>query len=158
MPVCWVWNNGKELCIPACSARLARPTGLALASDCWAIPILSGQRQRADPNVHRLFSILVSVSSLVHAVLRVAQHVAGNIFHEIFSMWVLADRGTVKGRVQDLWPVTVEGYRLHNATTGLGGLTLSMLKDPSRPHLVSLLNAKAKETEWLCRALAFVLP
>ena len=99
----------------------------------------------------------VSVASLVNAVLRVAQHIAGNILHEILYV-VLADRGTVKSRVQDLWPVTVEGYRLHNATTGLGGLTLSMLKDPSRPHLVSLLNAKAKETEWLCRALAFVLP
>ena len=87
----------------------------------------------------------------MHAVsLGVAQHIACNIFHEIFSMWVLADRGTVKGRVQDLWPVTVEGYRLHNATTGLGGLTLSMLKDPSRPHQVfPLLKAKAKETEWL---------
>ena len=114
---------------------------------------VSGQRQRADPNVHKS----VSVASLVNAVLRVAQHIAGNILHEILYV-VLADRGTVKGRVQDLWPVTVEGYRLHNATTGLGGLTLSMLKDPSRPHLVSLLNAKAKETEWLCRALAFVLP
>ena len=100
----------------------------------------------------------VSVASLVNAVLRVAQHIAGNILHEILYV-VLADRSTVKSRVQDLWPVTVEGYRLHNATTGLGGLTLSMFKDPSRPHLVfPLLKAKAKETEWLCRALAFVLP
>jgi hypothetical protein len=39
------------------------------------------------------------------------------------------------------------------------GNTLSMFTDPSRPHQVfPLLKAKAKETEWLCRALAFVLP
>ena len=160
LPVSWVWNSGTKLYIPACSARLTGPTGLGLTSDCWAIPIVSAQRQRADPNVHRLCSILVLGSPVVHAVsLGVAQHIAGNIFHEIFSMWVLADRGTVKGRVQDLWPVTVEGYRLDSATTGLGGLTLSMLQGPSRPHQVfQLLNGKAKETEWLCRALAFVVP
>ena len=160
MPMCWVWNTGRELCIPACSARLTGPTGLGLTSDCWAIPIVSAQRQRADPNVHRLCSILVLGSPVVHAVsLGVAQHIAGNIFHEIFSMWVLAGRGTVKGRVQDLCPVTVEGYRSDSATIGLGGLTLSMFKGPSRPHQVfQLLNGKAKETECLCRALAFVLP
>ena len=101
---------------------------------------------------------MVSVSSLVHAVLRVAQHIVGNILREIFYV-VLADRGTVKGRVQDVWPVTVEGDWLDSAPTGLGGLTLSMFKDPSKSHLVfPLLKAKAKETEWLCRALAFVLP
>ena len=87
-----------------------------------------------------------------------AQHIAGNVFHDIFYL-VLADRGAVKGRVQDLWPLTVEGYRLDSATARLGSLTLSMFKDPSRPHLVfPLLKAKAKEVVWLCRALAFVLP
>ena len=36
---------------------------------------------------------------------------------------------------------------------------MSMFTDPSRPHQVfPLLKAKAKETEWLCRALTFVLP
>ena len=100
----------------------------------------------------------VSVASLVNAVLRVAQHIAGNILHEIFYVAV-ADKGTVKGRVQALWPLTVEAYRLDSATTRLGGLTLSMLTDPSRPHQVfPLLKAKAKKTEWFCRALTFVLP
>ena len=109
--------------------------------------------------MHRLFSTLVFGSPVVHAVsLGVAQHIAGNVFHDIFYL-VLADRGAVKGRVQDLWPLTVEGHRLGSATTGLGGLTLSMFKGPSRPHQVfQLLNGKAKETECLCRALAFVLP
>ena len=109
--------------------------------------------------MHRLFSTLVFGSPVVHAVsLGVAQHIAGNVFHDIFYL-VLADRGAVKRRVQDLWPLTVEGYRLDSATIGLGGLTLSMLKGPSRPHQVfQLLNGKAKETEWVCRALAFVVP
>ena len=54
-----------------------------------------------------------------------------------------------KSRVQDLWPVIVEAYRLDSATTRLGSLTLSMLTDPSRPHQVfPLLKATAKETEW----------
>ena len=36
---------------------------------------------------------------------------------------------------------------------------MSMFAAPSRPHQVfPLLKAKAKETEWLCRALTFVLP
>ena len=48
---------------------------------------------------------------------------------------------------------------MDSATTRLGGLTLSMFTDPSRPHQVfPLLKAKAKETEWLCRALATVWP
>ena len=90
--------------------------------------------------------------------LGVAQHIAGNILHEIIYV-VLADRGTVKSKLQDLWPAIVEGYRLGSATTRLGGLTLSMCTASSRPHQVfPLLKAKAKETEWFCRALTFVLP
>ena len=88
--------------------------------------------------------------------LGVAQHIAGNILHEIICV-VLADRGTVESKLQDLWPVMVEGYRLDSATNRLGGLTLSMLTAPSRPHQVfPLLKAKGKETEWLCRALTCV--
>ena len=88
----------------------------------------------------------------------VTQHIAGNIFHEIIYV-VLADRGIVKSKLQDLWPVIVEGYRLDSATTRLGGLALSMFTASSTPHQVfPLLKAKAKETEWLCRALTFVLP
>ena len=72
--------------------------------------------ERADPNVHRLFPISVSGSPVVHAVsLGMARHIAGNMLHELFYV-VLADRGTVKGRVQDLWPGTVEAYRLDTAT------------------------------------------
>ena len=90
--------------------------------------------------------------------LGVAQHIPGNILHEIIYV-VLADRGTVKSKLQDLWPVMVEGYRLGSATARLGGLTLSMFTAPSRPHQVfPLLKAKGKETEWFCRALIFVLP
>ena len=114
------------------------------------------------PNVHRLFSILaVGLWScqldIMHTVsLGVAQHIAANILYEIIYV-VLANRGTVKSRVQDLWPLIVEAYRLDSATARLGGLTLSMFTDPSRPHQVfPLLKAKAKETEWLCRALATV--
>ena len=90
--------------------------------------------------------------------LGVAQHIAGNILHEIIYV-VLADRGTVKSKRQDLWPVMVKGYRLDSATSRLGGLTLSMFTAPSRPHQVfALLKAKGEETEWFCRALIFVLP
>jgi hypothetical protein len=115
------------------------------------------------PNVHRLFSILAmglwSIQlDIMHTVsLGVAQHIAGNILYEI--IYVVLARGSVKSRVQDLWLAILEGYRLISATTRLGGLTLSMFTDPSRPHQVfPLLKAKAKETEWLCRALAFVWP
>ena len=88
--------------------------------------------------------------------LGVAQHIAGNILREIIYV-VLVDRGIVKSKLQGLWPVIVEGYRLDSATTRLGGLTL--FTAPSRPHQVfPLLRAKAKETEWFCRALTFVLP
>ena len=99
------------------------------------------------------------VSPVAHTVsLGVAQHIAGNMVHELFYV-VLADRGTVKGRVQDLWPGIVEGYRLDSATTRLGGLTLFMRTASSRPHQVfPRVKAKAKETEWLCRALICVLP
>ena len=98
-------------------------------------------------------------SPAAHAVsLGVAQRIAGNILHEVIYV-VLASRGTASSRVQVLWPVTVEGYRLDSATTRLGGLALSMFIDPSKPPQVfPLLQAKAKETERFCRALAFVLP
>ena len=49
MPMCWVWNTGKELCIPACSARLTGATGLGLTTNCWAIPSCSGQRLTGEP-------------------------------------------------------------------------------------------------------------
>ena len=147
MPVCWVWNSGRELCIPACSARLARPTGLALASDCWAIPILSGQRQRAvmctgcSPYWQYLSSCAHRVpgSGTAHCGQHlVRDHTCG-----------VGQQRQCKSRVQDLWPVIVEAYRLDSATTRLGSLTLSMLTDPSRPHQVfPLLKATAKETEW----------
>ena len=65
----------------------------------------------------------------------------------------------MNSRVQDLWPLIVEAYRLGSAAARLEGLTASMFTDPSRPHQVfPLLLAKAKETEWLCRAVACVLP
>ena len=61
--------------------------------------------------------------------------------------------------MQDLWPLIVEAYRVDSAAARLGGLTVSMFTDPSRPRQVfPLLKAKAKETEWFCRALTFVLP
>ena len=101
----------------------------------------------ADPNVHRLFSWSLQFCTVS---LGVAQHIAGNILHEIIYV-VLADRGIVKSKLQDLWSVIVEGYRLDSATTRLGGLTLSMFKASSRPHQVfPLLKANAKETEWFC--------
>ena len=99
-----------------------------------------------------VFPVLHTVS------LGVAQHIAGNIFHEIIYV-VLVDRGIVKSKLQDLWPVMVEGYRLDSATARLGGTTLSMITAPSRPHQVfPRVKAKAKETERFCRALTFVLP
>ena len=51
----------------------------------------------------------------------------------------------MKGRVQDRWPLTVEAYRLDSARTRLGGLTVSMFRDPSRPRQVlPLLKATAR--------------
>ena len=156
MPVCWVWNNGKELCIPACSARLARPTGLALASDCWAIPILSGQRQRAVMCTG-CSPYWQCLSSCAHSVPGSGTAHCGQ--HLVRDHTCVGQQRQCKSRVQDLWPVIVEAYRLGNATTRLGSLTLSMLTDPSRPRQVfPLLKATAKETEWFCRALTFVLP
>ena len=65
--------------------------------------------------------VVLLVFPVLHTVsLGVAQHIAGNILHEIIYV-VLADRGTVKSKLQDLWPVMVEGYRLDSATTRLGG-------------------------------------
>ena len=111
------------------------------------------------PNVHTFLSMLQVCGlsthlDIMHRVsLGVAQHIAGNILHEIIYV-VLANRGTVNSRVQDLWPLIVEAYRLGSATTRLGGL-----KGSSRLHQVfPQLKAKAKETEWFCRALTFVLP
>ena len=78
---------------------------------------------------------------------------AGNILHEIIYV-VFANRGTVNSRVQDLWPLIVEAYRLGSAAARLGGL-----KGSSRLHQVfPQLKAKATETKWFCRALTFVLP
>ena len=102
MPMCWVWNTGKELCIPACFAKLTGPTGLGLTTNSWAIPSCSGPA--SHPNVHRLFSILaVGLWScqldIMHTVsLGVAQHIAGSILYQIIYA-VLASRGTVKNRV-----------------------------------------------------------
>ena len=67
--------------------------------------------------------------------LGVAQHIAGNILHEIIYV-LLAHRGTLKSSVQDLWPLIVEAYRVDSARARLGGLTVSMSTDPSRPRQV----------------------
>ena len=56
--------------------------------------------------------------------LGVAPHIAGNILHEIVYV-LLASRGTVKSRVEGLWPLTVEAYRLD-----------------SRPHIVHVHRSK----------------
>ena len=56
-------------CIPACFARLTRPTGLGLSSDCCAIPMLSGPRQRGlllNLLLCLLFSLLIAVCSNIH--------------------------------------------------------------------------------------------
>ena len=78
------------------------------------------------------------------------QHLARD---HLCGVWAL------ESRAQDLWLVIAEAYRLGNAAARRGGLALSMFTDPSRPHQVfPLLKAKAKETEWFCRALTFVWP
>ena len=80
--------------------------------------------------------------------------VAGNVLHEIIDVVLHPAEALRKAGVQDVWPLIVEAYRLGSATTRLGGL-----KGSSRLHQVfPQLKAKAKETEWFCRALTFVLP
>ena len=84
MPVSGVWNTGRELC-PARSARLTGATGLGLSNDCCAIPSFSGQTCRPQ------CAQVVLQCPVVHAVSPgVAQHIVGNILHEIFYV-VLAD-------------------------------------------------------------------
>ena len=160
--MCWVWSTGRELCIPACAARLTGATGLGLTSDCGAIPSFSGQSQRAEPTTPmrtrscpccKFVVSLHTWTSCTECPWEWHSTYAGNILHEIIYV-VLANRGTVNSRVQDLWPLIVEAYRLGSATTRLGGL-----KGSSRLHQVfPQLKAKAKETEWFCRALTLVLP
>ena len=75
--------------------------------------------------------------------LGVVQHTASNILYEIIYA-VLASRGTVKSRVQDLWPLILEAYRLGNAAARLEGLTVSMLTDPSRPRQVSTAESQGQ--------------
>ena len=118
----------------------------------------------AHPNVHRIFSIMgMSLWSLqydiMHCVsLGVAQHIAGNVLYEM--IYVIMDKGTkVDTRIAEIWSLVQEAYRLDNATTRLGTLTKSMFVDKDAPHKhYPMLKSKAKETEWFCRALAYVWP
>ena len=58
----------------------------------------------------------LSQLDITHTVsLGVAQHIAGNILREIVYV-LLARRGPVKSRVEGLWPLTLEAYRLDTAT------------------------------------------
>ena len=56
-------------CIPSCFARLTKPTGLGLTSNCRAMPMLSGPRQRGlllNLLLCLLFSLLIALCSNIH--------------------------------------------------------------------------------------------
>lgn len=90
--------------------------------------------------------------------LGVAQHIAGNVLFELV-WYCLAKVGTLKQRLRDVWYGITEYYRSHAGCTEVSKLTLSMFTDPARPHQAyPLCTTKAKETEYLCRALATIWP
>jgi hypothetical protein len=94
---------------------------------------------------------------MMHCVhLGVAQHVGGNVLYELVYN-CLRPVGTVSDRLREVWASILEFYSMANASSRIGALTLAMLIDTGGPHQhYPCLRTKAKETEWLCRALAFV--
>jgi hypothetical protein len=59
----------------------------------------------------------------------------------------------------EVWYSVKEYYSQFNVRTRVSKLTMSMITDPQRPNKVyPHLATKAKETEWLCRALETVWP
>ena len=117
----------------------------------------------SHPNVHRVFSTMCigpwsPALDILHTVsLGVAQHIAGNILFEL--VWHCLKHGPLTHRVKEIWAGIKEFYNVTGAETQLSNLTLSMFTDPKKPHRTyPHLSAKAKETEWVCRSLAFVWP
>jgi hypothetical protein len=89
--------------------------------------------------------------------LGVAQHIGGNVLFEL--IWHRVPRGQHKEKLAEVWAGILEFYKLFAVSTRVSKLTLSMFTDKDRPHQVyPQLTTKAKETEWLCRALARVWP
>ena len=113
--------------------------------------------------LHRFFTILkcglhsVAIDFMHCVSLGVAQHIGGNVLFEL--VWRAVPGGTQKEKLLEVWMGIKEFYSVHQVQSRAAKLTLSMFADKGAPHKSHPhLACKAKETEWLCRALSFVWP
>jgi len=89
--------------------------------------------------------------------LGVAQHIGASVMLEL--IWHVLPSGTHQQKLMDVWMGIKEFYSQWHVACRMSKLTLATITDPKRPHQVfPHLAAKAKETEWLCRAVASVWP
>jgi hypothetical protein len=101
------------------------------------------------------FSIANIAIDVLHVMsLGVAQHIAGSVLHAL--CWRTM-RGSPIENLARVWEAIQDFYNVHNVTTQLTKLTLSMFCDPKAPHSqFAVAKTKGKETEYLCLALEHV--
>ena len=157
------WANGTSPCCKCKANRSDLPwTDYRLLTDP-RVQWTEAEWRAAHPRSHRFFGILHCglysiVIDIMHTLsLGVAQHVGANVMFEL--IWHVLPNGSLQQRLMDIWMGIKEFYSQCHASTRMSKLTLAMITDPKKPHKqYPHLAAKAKETEWLCKALATVWP
>ena len=143
--------------------RSQRPWADFRAGSAWKATVWSDTAWRvAHPQPHRLFKTLqcgvhtVQVDTLHCISLGVAQHIGGNVLREL--LYTVLRTGSLQDRLQRVWHMVQRYYREHRVAQQVSKLTLSMfLQKAPRQHYPEL-KTKAKETEYLACALAWVWP
>ena len=157
------WSRGHN---PCCKCKVDRDqfpwTDYRLVGDPrvqWSEP----EWRAAHPHCHRFFNILhcglhAVVIDIMHTMsLGVAQHVGANVLFEL--VWSAIPSGTLQQKLMEVWCSVKEYYSVNQVRTRVSKLTLAMITDTQRPQKVyPHLATKAKETEWLCRALETIWP
>ena len=131
------------------------------ANSAWKATLWSDTAWRAaHPGPHRLFATLacgihtVQVDTLHCLSLGVAQHIGGNVLKLL--IYTVLDTGPLPERLQTVWQMVQRYYREHRVPTQVSKLTLSMFLQKSPHQHYPELKTKAKETEYLVCALAWV--
>ena len=113
------------------------------------------------PEPHRLFRTLacgihtVQVDTLHCLSLGVAQHIGGNVLRQL--VYTVLNTGSLQERLQTVWHWVQRYYREQRVPTQVSKLTLAMFLHKGSPHQhYPELKTKAKETEYLVCALAWV--
>jgi len=153
-------SSGQAPCMACKADRDQNPWTDHQAAGFLALQWTPGEWTQAHQHLHPLWrwgglghwSLAFDTMHVVS--LGVAQHIGGNVLYELVYKTL---SGRQVDKVAEVWECIKEYYKLRPKATAIGKLTLSMFVDKDAPHQrYPACTTKAKETEYLCRALARV--